>query len=91
MMPSENKTEAMRLIQAIDKQVNQLYSQEGEEAFSSVLLRFRDDIPFIMKTLTHEELDSCAEHYKGFYKLMTFLQHLAQEIQAGNIKVPQTH
>lgn len=90
-LSQQNKREALRLIQSIDSQVKHLYQESGDEALLHELIHFMEDIPVIMKALSQEELDGYVQHYKGFYKVMALLQNLAEGIQAGNIKVPQTH
>ena len=87
----KSKIEALRLIRSIDSQAKHLYQQGGDEALLPELIHFMEDIPIIMKALTEEELNAYVQHYDGFYKIMAFLQNLAEDIRAGDIEVPKTH
>lgn len=72
----------------IDKRINKILSDGGDEALLYSLYDFMFDLKKIMDACSHKELDEYCKKYSGFYYCMKLMENMARGIADGSIPVP---
>jgi hypothetical protein len=92
LKPMSLTPQQKQLAETIEHFVQTIESQGGgDEEIVTQAFDYMATCKKLLDTTTHEQMDQLCETYPGLYRFAKLMEHIAQGIQDGTIRVPKVH